>query len=181
MKLIKFWVFSGNDIKNVFLINYKFIISFYSTKSIIHFEKLVLGIKKVLPLFNSLMNNLSNILLVGSNSIYSQTIYLEKAYHITTKLLSTKVGTLTNFSLSGFCLYKYLELNYKPISIIFFAGQNNIFLLRESKNKKIPTVGVIVDNLNSSLIDYPIYLNSLYFYNIYIITKFFFRYLSFLI
>jgi hypothetical protein len=55
-------VFSGNDIKTVFHINYKFIFSFYGTKSIIHFERLILGIKKVLPLFNYLRNNLSSIL-----------------------------------------------------------------------------------------------------------------------
>jgi hypothetical protein len=127
------------------------------------------------------MNNLSSILLVGSNYIYSQTIYLEKAYDISTKLLINKVGTLTNFSLQGFCLSKYLELNYKPTTILFFSSQKNFFLLRESKKKKIPIIGMLSDNLNSSLIDYPVYLNSLYFYNVYIITKFFFRYLSFLI
>ena len=161
--------------------NYKFIISFYNTKSIICFERLIVGIKKVLPLFNHFMNNLNFILLIGSNSIYSQTIYLEKTCNKTTKLKNNKVGTLTNFSSQGFCLFAHLEVNYKPISVLFLNCQNNFFLLCEAKKKKIPTIGLMADTLNSSLVDYSVYLNSLYFYNVYILTKFFFRYLSFLI
>jgi hypothetical protein len=141
----------------------------------------MLSIKKVLPIFNYLTNNLSSILLIGSNSIYSQTIYLDKAYYVTSKIPNIKVGTLTNFSSQNFSLSNYLELNYKPNNIFFLNLKNNFFLLREAKKKKIPTVGLITGTLNSSLIDYSIFINSLYFYNIYIITKLFFRYLRILI
>jgi ribosomal protein S2 len=177
-KLLNFWVFSGNDIKTVFHNNYKLLNVVYNQKAILDFDSLILGIKKVLPIFKYLCGTLANILFVSSNSIYTQTVRTNNTSNLGKQLTEWKVGVLSNFSLQGFRLFKHLKLNVPPEAIVFLSFQDNDLLLLESKKKNLPTIGLIDDNFNSYLMDYPINLSPLYFYNVYFFSKFFFRYLT---
>jgi len=62
--------------------------------------------------------------------------------------------------------------------MVFLNFQENDLLLLESKKKNLPSIGLVDDNFNSYLMDYPICLSPLYFYNVYFFSKFFFRYLT---
>lgn len=178
-KLLSFWTFSGHDLKIVFRENYKLLSLIYNKKSIIDFNRLIFDIQKVIPLFHIFRSSEIELLFVNSNSIYSQTIHSENKSNTAIQLLEWKVGTLTNFSLQGFRIVKHRKLKSQP-SVIFFLNQNNNkLLLLESKSSNLPTVSLLDETVNSSLIDFLICVSSIYFYNIYFFSKFFFRYLSF--
>lgn len=50
-------------------------------------------------------------------------------------------------------------------------------MIFDVKKVNIPIIGLIDGIQNSSSIEYPIFLNVFYFYNIYILSRFFFKYL----
>lgn len=176
--LLNFWVFSGNDIKTVFQKNFKLLNLVYNQKAILDFDSLILGIKKVLPIFKYLCGTGINILFVSSNYIYTQTVHADNSCNLGKQLSEWKVGILSNFSLQGFRLFKHLQLSSPPSAMVFLNFQENDLLLLESKKKNLPSIGLVDDNFNSYLMDYPICLSPLYFYNVYFFSKFFFRYLT---
>lgn len=67
-------MFSGNDIKTIFQKNFKLLNLVYNQKAILDFDNLILGIKKVLPIFRYLCATGINILFISSNYIYTQTV-----------------------------------------------------------------------------------------------------------
>lgn len=175
--LLKFWVFSGTNLKTVFLNNYKLLNFAYQKKSILDFDNLIFGIKKVIPVFKHLSRISANILFISSTSIYKQTTYLNTCFQKASYLNEWNVGVLTNFSLQGFPWFKHHNISNQPSLVVFLSFEENLLLLLESKSKNLPTVGLVNESLNSYLIDYPIGLSSTYFYNLYFFSKFFFRYL----
>lgn len=177
-KLISFWIFSGNDLKVVFRDNYKLLSLIYSKKAIIDFNRLIFDIQKVIPLFNTFCSSGTEILFVGSNSMYSQTVHSDNNSNIGNQLFEWKVGTLTNFSLQGFSVVKHWKLTQQSSMIFFLHQQNNNLLLLEAKENNLLTISLLDETINSSLIDFLICVSSLYFYNVYFFSKFFFRYLS---
>jgi len=177
-KLKIFWSFSGNDLNHIFPLNYKFIFCFYKFFFLIDFTLLILIIKKIFPIFLSIALNKGKFLFVGTKYVYSQSICKNS---FISKLENLDAGILTNFSVKGFNHFENLKL-YKNVSIIlFFYILKNDYLLLESKRKDIPTIGLVNSFTNISLIDYPIFLNSSYFYNTYIFSRFFFKYILALI
>lgn len=174
--LLKFWVFSGTDIKNIFVSNYKLLNFLYKKKSIVDFDNLLFGIKKLIPIFKTLCAASTNILFFSSNSVYNQTLHSEISFQKASILKDWKVGTLSNFSLQGFHLFNHQNLNIQPSIVICLNFQENSLLLLESKSKNLPTIGLVNEKINSNLLDYSINLDSNYFYNLYFFTKFFFRY-----
>lgn len=176
--LLNFWVFSGSDIKAVFQNNYRLLSLVYNQQSVVDFDNLIFGIKKVLPVFNYLCGTLANILFVSSNYMYTQTITTENKHSLGKALSEWKVGILSNFSLQGFHLFKNLQVASLPSIVFFLNFQNNSLLLLESKKKNLPTIGLVDETSNSHLIDYSINLSPLYFYNVYFFSKFFFRHLT---
>jgi len=113
---------------------------------------------------------------VGTKYIFSQSIYKERSRFIN-KLKNLDAGIFTNFSSEYFKFFKTLGLKKNFSLVIFFKVIKDNFLLLESKKQKIPVIGLINGDLNSCLIDYPIFLNSFYFYNIYIFSRFLFKYI----
>jgi ribosomal protein S2 len=177
-KLISFWIFSGNDLKLVFRDNYKLLSLIYNKKAIIDFNRLIFDIQKVIPLFNTFCSSGAELLFVGFNSMYSQTIHSYNSSNIGNQFFEWKVGTLTNFSLQGFGVVKHWKLTNQPSVLFFLHQQNNNLLLLEAKKKNLLTISLLDETVNCSLIDFLICVSSLYFYNIYFFSKFFFRYLS---
>ena len=159
----------------MFPINYKFIFCFYKNKIFFDFNTCISNLKKIFPLFNSIFYNNGKFLFIGTSYIYSNSIYKTNSI---AELNNRNMGVLTKFSLCGYKCFNSLLLNKKPAIVLFFHTMENYFLVMESKKKNLPTVGLINRYTNSCLIDYPIFLNSFYFYNIYIFSRFFFKYIT---
>ena len=140
------------------------------------FSLFSLTIKKLFPIFYSTAINKGKFLFVGSKYIYSQSLYLQRSSFIN-KLTFLDAGIFTNFSSHYFKFFKNLKLEKNFSIIIFFKVVKDNFLLIESRKKKIPIIGLISGDFNSCLVDYPIFLNSFYFYNTYIFSRFLFRYI----
>jgi len=85
------------------------------------------------------------------------------------------MGTFTNFITQGFKFFSNEKLNKNPSIIFFFNISTNDFLLLEAKKKNIPSISLVNANNNSCLIDYPIFLNSFYFYNVYFFSRLVFK------
>lgn len=106
--------------------------------------------------------------------MYSHSIY---KIGLVGEIKDRNVGVLTNFSFKGYKTINFLTLNKVPSIILFFHTAESNFLVLESKKNYIPSVGLVNSYNNTCLIDYPIFLNSFYFYNIYIFSRFFFKYI----
>jgi len=62
-------------------------------------------------------------------------------------------GTITNFK-------RLKILNNIPTLIIINDVLENIYVIRESKNLKIPLIGLIDSNINPRVVDFPLVLNT---------------------
>lgn len=175
-KLLNFWTFSGTELKSVFLLNYKFIFCFYKKNVFFEYTNCVSSIKKIFPILHSTINNKSNILFVGTKCFYAQ-FFLSLKSKLISQLIEGKIGTFTNFIIEGFKFFNGTKLKKNPSLIIFFNISINDFLLVEAKKKNIPSVGLVSASNNSGLIDYPIFLNSFYFHNVYFFSRLVFKYI----
>lgn len=175
-KLIKFWIFFGNNFKNIFKINFETLNILYNKNCFLDFQTLILNIKIIFPLFLNIFKSKGTILFISTKFFYYQTIFKKYYFSIIKKLLNVKsIGIFTNFSVLSHRIFKNLDFKFNPSVIFFFYLKKNIFLLIESKKKNIPTISLLTADLNSSLIEYPLFVNSLYFYTIYFFNKFFFK------
>jgi len=170
-KLVKFWIFSGIDNKYIIKTNYQFIYILYNKNCFLDFKSLLLHIKNILPFFLNLKKLNTTILFVSNNFIYSQSIYNFFFLPIIKKLMISNSGIFTNFSVTSIKSFKTLDFYFNPSLIINFYLNKNLLL--ESKKKNIPLIGLLPMNVNTYLIDYPLPINSIFFYTIYFFSKFF--------
>lgn len=175
-KLLNFWTFSGVSLKNTFILNYKFIFCLYQKSSFFEQNNCVAVFKTIFPILHSIVDNKANILFVGTKCFYAQSFYALKSRFVS-KLLEAKMGAFTNFITQGFNFFSNEKLNKNPSMVFFFNLSTNDFLLLEAKKKNIPSIGLVNANNNSCLVDYPIFLNSFYFYNVYFFSRFFFKFI----
>lgn len=175
-KLLNFWTFSGTELKSVFLINYKFIFCFYKKNLFFDYTNCVSVVKNILPILHSTINNKANVLFVGTKCFYAQIFLSLKSKNIS-QLIEGKIGTFTNFIIEGFKFFNGTKLKKNPSLIFFFNISINDFLIVESKKKSIPSIALVNVSNNSSLIDYPIFLNSFYFHNVYFFSRLVFKYI----
>ena len=174
-KLINFWTFSGANFKNIFLLNYKFIFCFYKKVAFFNSIQFLLIIKKILPVLNCVVATNHKILFIGSNSLYCQSIY-SKNINFIGKLKMSIIGVFTNFTAEGFKFFDNFKFRKKPSLIMVMSSFNGNYIFLDAKKKNIPIIAFIDSDVNSSLVDYPISINSSYFYNVYIFSRFFFKY-----
>jgi len=175
-KLINFGCFSGNAVKDVVSFNYQFIFCFYKQNIFFNFDKFLSVIKKIFPIFNSVVDNKGKFLFIGSKHMYSQIVLKNKIVFFN-EALEMNVGTFTNFQLTGFKSIKNFKILKKPSIILFFQDLKSDFLILEAKKNNIPIIATVLDTYNIGNLDYPILLNCSYFYNIYILSRFFFKYI----
>ena len=175
-KLINFFIFSNINIMCFFKINYKYIINLFKKNVLFSFQKLNLILKRLIPLFNSIIDCSGKFLFIGNESLYLQTISYVNKINSCSKFEGLKTGVLTNLSIGIGDFMDFFWSKKPSIIISFNLGVKN-FLLFEAKKVNIPIIGLIDGIQNSSNIEYPIFLNVFYFYNIYILSRFFFKYL----
>lgn len=160
-----------------FKINYKYVFSFFKNNVLFNFQKLNLIFKKLVPLFNSIIECSGKFLFIGKESLYLQTISCVNKIDNCNKFEDLKTGVLTNYLSIRIKNFIDFFWNKNPSIIIIFNPEVKNFLLCEAKKVNIPIIGLVDGNQNSSSIEYPIFLNVFYFYNIYILSRFFFKYL----
>lgn len=175
-KLNFFWTFSNNGLKNIFQINYRFIFCFIKKNVFFDFSIFISIVKKVFPTLNSIVDNKGKFVFIGTNSMYLQSVRSFRGNQVG-RLVEPLVGAFTNFRLRGFNLFDKLKLNKLPVILFFFNASKTDYFILEAKNRNIPIIALVDCSVNSVLIDYPIILNSSYFYNVYILSRFFFRYI----
>ena len=175
-KLLNFFTFSGVSLKNTFLLNYKFLFCLYQKSSFFEQNNCITTFKTIFPLLNSIVDNKAKILFVGTKCFYAQSFSSLKSKFIS-KLVEAKMGTFTNFITEGFKFFNNEKLSKNPSLIFFFNLSTNDFLLLEAKKKNIPSISLVNANNNSCLVDYPIFLNSFYFYNVYFFSRLIFKYI----
>jgi len=174
--LINFWCFSENTLKTIFKTNYKFVFYFYQFNILLNYDLFFSMIKKIFPFFNFTNNNNENFLFIGIKCLYLQSI-TNTSNLLINHISSLNIGTFTNFSNFGFNVFDNFKLLKNTGLIIFFQPLKDNYLVLESKKKNIPSFGLIHSSTNSCLVDYPFFLNSFYFYNIYILSRIFFYYI----
>jgi ribosomal protein S2 len=174
-KLIQFWIFYSGSLKSTFKINYQFLTLFYNDGCFLDFKNLSFYIKKLLPLFLDSMKNKEQFLFVATTGIYSKNIISNSYLSFVKNLNRSKSGLFTNFSAINFQVFTKFKLKLNPSVLILFYFNEPNFLIFEAKKKKIPLVGLINTQTNSNLLDYPITINPVFFYNIYFFSKFFFK------
>lgn len=174
-KLIRFWVFFGNNSKNIFKINFLSLNFLYGKSYFVDFRNLLLNLKNTIPIFMNSVKNKGNFLFISTNFFYCQSIYKNYFFSIIKKLLEIKSGIFTNFSVSNYRFFKNLNFKLNPDFILFFSLKNNKYFLLESKKKNIPIIAILNPKYNSFLIEYPLFVNNIYFYIIFFFHKFFFK------
>jgi ribosomal protein S2 len=175
-KLLNFLSFSGTQLKNAFFFNYKFLFCFYKKRLFFEYNQCISVVKSIFPLLHSTVDNQSNVLFVATKCVYAQSFFLLKS-KVVSKLVESNTATFTNFVNEGFKFFESTKLKKNACIIIFFNLSINDFLLIESKKKNIPSIGLVNANNNVGLIDYPIFLNSFYFYNVYFFSRLVFKYI----
>ena len=68
-----------------------------------------------------------------------------------------------------------MDFNRLPTILIFFYLKDKDFLLKEAKKKKIPVIGLVGPTSEAILVDYPIFINTNFFYVSYFFSKFLFK------
>jgi ribosomal protein S2 len=174
-KLLNFWTFSGMALKSTFFNNYKFILCFYKKNIFFEHAKCVSTIKAIFPILYSIISNKAKILFAGTNFLYAQSFLTLKTKFIS-KLTVGNIGSFSNFVIEGFKFFNK-QVHKNASLIIFFNVSMNTFLLLESKKIKIPSFGLVTASDNSSFLDYPIFINSFHFHNVYFFSRLVFKYI----
>ena len=174
-KLIKFWIFLGGDFKSVFRLNYNILNFLYQKYAFVSIEKILISLKKLVPLTLGLKTSSSNICFVGTKSLFSKTIGSINSISIAKKIFFRKAGIFTNFSICSFNVFTDLDFWRNPSLLIFFYLSEKDRLLLESKKKYIPTIGFTSLTKSKGLLDYAVPVNSSYFYTVYFFSKILFK------
>lgn len=175
-KLIKFLLFSNINIIYFFKVNYRYVFNIFKRNILFNFQKFNYLIKRLLPLFSSVIKCFGKFLFIGIKSFYLQELFFLDKINICGKLEDLKIGILTNYLIIDTQDFIDFFQNKTPSLVIILNLKIENLLLFESKKQNIPIIGLIDGINDSSIIEYPIFLNSFYFYNIYILSRFLFKY-----
>jgi len=176
-KLIKLWILLGGQFIYTFRSNYKMLSSLYDQNCFLNINSLYFSIKSILPIFLNIYKFKSNCLFIATRYIYSKIVTTNKNNSIIKILLEKNSGIINNPSFYNFKSNKYQKIAYNSSILVFFYAKENNKLIIEGKKKNIPIIGLINSTNNSAYIDYPITVNTNYFYTIYFFSKLFFRYI----
>ena len=106
--------------------------------------------------------------------MYSKSIYNKEYLSIVKNLVTTKIigGIFSNFKF-------FWSQNWiiNPTVLIIFSFKEKSFIIKEAKRKNIPIISLIEQKTNTTLIDYPILLNSSYFHSVFFFSKFLFKFI----
>jgi ribosomal protein S2 len=150
-----------------------FLTSIHSTNCFTDLNVLIFSIKRLIPVIVSIVKTKKDFLFIGTKFLYSKTVSISS--FLTHELVTRNPGIFSNFSITSFYTINKIAITTLPKVLFFFYLKKNDFVLKESKVKGIPVIALISSKQNSKLIDYPIMVDSSYYYTIYFFSLFFFR------
>jgi hypothetical protein len=155
-KIVIYWLFFGESVDKMFKVNFSFLSLIYKQKCFSSFNLLILSLKRIVPLF--FMNLLrKEIVFVVTQAIFSKVFSESHFYSFIKKIFVKKQDSLNGV----------IEKNKKKVAVVFLRWADNDFLLLESKRKNLPIIALVGSDNNSSMIDYPIFVNNKYFHTEY--------------
>jgi len=172
-KLIKFCFFFGGSLRSTFKINFFFCNVIYQLNCMSEYKILLLSIQKVVPLILTIGQNLtSSFLFLTSRILYSKTIKINKYKNFIKQPIVS--GLVYNFLPKAQISTKQSSLDNLSVLVVLNCEQNKKIIF-ESKIKNIPIIGLVTFGEESGLLEYPIFVNKLFFHTIFFFTRFFFR------
>jgi len=137
------------------------------------YKILLLSIQKVVPLILTIGQNLtSSFLFLTSRILYSKTIKINKYKNFIKQPIVS--GLVYNFLPKAQISTKQSSLDNLSVLVVLNCEQNKKIIF-ESKIKNIPIIGLVTFGEESGLLEYPIFVNKLFFHTIFFFTRFFFR------
>lgn len=155
--------------------NFVFLDIIYRKNCFSELQILISSIKKMFSFFFSIIKMEGNILFVATESLYSRILSNGKYELFSKKLICRRPGIFSNLSITKNRVYSRPTFNLNPESVVFLNCKEVDFLLEESKLKNIPAVGLVTSKISSNLIEYPVFVNNIYFHSMYFFVNFFFR------
>ena len=175
VSLIKFWVFFESNYYYRF--NFDDIIVWSKANFYSSFVNLFSLIKKLTPIILNISELGGNFFFLATNLLYVKSLY-NNLPTIQLKVFNEENnrGVFSNFSYFTYAKFKKFDINSKkPTIAILYSSKEKDFLFWEAKKQMFPTIGLSLVSNNSTLLDYPLLLNSSAFHTIYFINKFFFK------
>jgi ribosomal protein S2 len=137
---------------------------------------LLKSVKALLPVFLNLSENkASNVLFVATKALYSKSVFLNEYKSLVKRVSNRKPGVFTNFSICGMSIFNKLDFKNIPSILVFFYFEEKDPIFLEAKKKCIPVVSFIDSKVNPVGVDYPVVVNTGYFYTAYFFSKFLFN------
>ena len=172
-KLQNYWLLFSGGIKVLFKVNFSVIKVVYKDFLFLTVEILVTTIKKLLPLFFMVPKSGGNFLFVGSNSVFSKKICKKKYKIYLTSLAHRSPGIFSNFPMLCYDIFTNWHFKKKMDLFVFYSYFGTNCLLEESKLKKKIVIALVTPSQNSSLIEYPVIVNTIYFHTVFFLLSFF--------
>lgn len=138
-----------------------------------HINLLIFTIKRLIPTVASIVKTKNDILFIGTRFLYSKTV--SNVSFLTHQLITRNPGIFSNFSITSFYYMNGVSTKRLPTVIFFFYVKKTDYLLKEAKLKNIPVLALINSKTNSTLVDYPVVVDTSYFHTLYFFSLFFFR------
>jgi hypothetical protein len=174
-KLVKYWLFFNGSLGRVFKSSYMFFGITNKNSCFLNLSFLIGGIKKLTPLFLMLSKTGGNVCFVTVDYMYGMVVATSM---FTKQLIFAREGVFTNFAARSYALFHSLDFLLNPAVVIFLNQKRTCGLLYETRIKNIPTVALVVPGFNIGFVEYPIFVNSVYFYTVYFFTRFFYKFLA---
>lgn len=175
-KLLRYWIFYNGILSYTFKSNYELLNILAGNNCFIKFKVLILNFKKIIPIILNITD--LKFLLVGVTHIFSKNLTKLEKFSQITEIEKIKLGTFCNVHIMSKSIFKNICFEKNPNFVLFWNGDQNTYLIEESKKKIIPSIGLINTSTNALLIDYQITVNNNYFYSVYFFTKLLFKMLS---
>jgi hypothetical protein len=131
------------------------------------------SLHRLLPFLIALLQKNDSILFIGAQFAYARG--LDKVRFLAHILGSRKPGIFSNFCLTKMFTVENVSLRFMPkIAFFFSLNEISLVMLREAKTKNIPAIALVGASDSTCLIDYPVLLDSKYFYNTFFFISFLF-------
>merc|ERR1712137_551749 len=156
--------------------NYVYLGIIYKNNCFSDIKVLINSIKSLIP-FLFLSKSSGDVLFIASQFAYTKTICNTEYTMFVKKLICRRPGVFSNFGITSSRIFTKLDFVRLPSAVVLFNSTQHDYLLEETRLKNIPTIGLVLSSFNTSLVDYPIFVNSTYFHTVYFFTKIFTRFL----
>lgn len=171
-KLVKFCLLFGGSLCSTFKINYYFCQFIYKSYCFGAYKSLIWSIKKLIPFILTTIKTKNNFLFFTEISLYSK-IFSDNFYNtFIKKSLVVKKGMFTRLNFNFLNIMANVN-NFSVLILLGFDKHQNI--IWEGKEYNIPIVSLVSSGNASSLVDYPIFVNKLFFHTIFFFLQLFFK------